>query len=178
MLKENFPILSDDSATPKLNLIIKTDVDGTLEAILETLDTYETKSNECDMDLVNYGVGSINETDLDLAKTFDCLIYTFNLNVTDRTRKLAESDGVTIKEHNVIYKLIDDVKSEINKRLRPIEVEEIVGEAIVLKQFDINDGRKKIQIAGCRCTSGTLKRTGIIRLIRDDQVIYEGSFII
>lgn len=155
-----------------MNLVIKADVDGTLEAILDTLSTYN--SSLCKLDLVNFGVGAVTENDVDLAETFNGVIYAFNVECP---KSLVEKTNIPIKEHNIIYKLIDDVKDELNKRLAPKEVEEVLGEATVLKQFDINEGRKKVPVAGCRCVSGLLKRGAMFRLIRNEEKVYEGKFV-
>lgn len=157
-----------------MNLIIKSDVDGTLEAILDTLDTYD--ADECRMELVHYGVGAVSETDIDFAKTFNGVIYAFNVTCPERVKDIAKEANVSVKHHNVIYRLVDDVKSEINSRLPEKEVEDVVGEATVLQQFEVNEGRKKVPVAGCRCTKGTLKRAAFYRLIRNDEIIHEGRY--
>lgn len=136
------------------------------------MDTYE--SSDCELELIHYGVGAITASDIELAKTFKGIIYAFNVDCPERFEKLANEEDVPIKHHNVIYKLIDDVKEEINIRLPTVEVEEIVGEATVLQQFNISDGRKTVPVAGCRCTKGVLKRSSLYRLIRDGNIVYEG----
>lgn len=123
------------------------------------------------MDMVNYGVGAVTETDIELAEAFNGVIYAFNVECS---KSLTEKTNVPIKKHNIIYKLVEDVKEELNKRLPPKEVEEVLGEASVLQQFDINEGRKKVSVAGCRCTNGFLKRSAMFRLVRDGQTLYEG----
>lgn len=150
-------------------MVIKADVDGTLEAILNTLDTYD--SEQCKLDLVHYGVGAITENDIELAETFNGVIYAFNVEFP---KSLRAKVNVPVKEHNIIYKLVEDIKEELNKRLPPKEVEEVLGEAIVLQQFDISEGRKKVSVAGCKCTLGILKRSAMFRLIRNGKTFYEG----
>ncbi|CAH1126569.1 unnamed protein product [Ceutorhynchus assimilis] len=167
------PEIDEDNGTPSLNVIVRADVDGTLEAILETLDTYE--SEDVRLDIVNYGVGPATQTDIELAKAFNCVIYAFNVPLPSNIRPLIVENGVTLKEHNVIYKLIEDFKNEINSRLPKKEVEEILGEAEVLQQFEINRGRKRVPVAGCRCTQGLLKREALFRVQRSGEIIYEGS---
>lgn len=163
-----------DDGHPSLNVIVKGDVDGTVEAILDTLATYN--SSQCDLDIVQEGVGAITPNDIEMAEAFDAVIYAFNVPCSEPMRELAEATGVHIKEFNVIYKLIDDVKEEINKRLPAKEVEDVVGKANVLQQFMVNEGRKKVPIAGCRCIEGVLKRNAKYKLIRDGVVIYEGKW--
>lgn len=166
-------IPKDDDPTPTLNVVLKSDVDGTLEAILNTLDSYD--SPECKMDLVHYGVGAISENDVELAQTFKGIIYAFNVNCPNNIKELAEKAGVQIKFHNVIYKLVDDVKEEINSRLPEKEQEEVLGEATVLQQFEINEGRKKVPVAGCRCVKGMLRKSALYRIVRNHDVVYEGE---
>ncbi|KAL3287115.1 hypothetical protein HHI36_001596 [Cryptolaemus montrouzieri] len=174
-LKQQGPRKSEYENDDKINLsiIIKGDVDGSVEAILDTLDTYD--SNLCEMDLVHYGIGPITKGDLDLAQTFKAVIYAFNVECPNKIKEEAEQVGISIKPFNVIYKLVDDVKEELNSRLPPIEVEEICGEAVVLQQFEINQGKKKIPTAGCRCVKGTLKKSGFYKLIRNGEIIHAGS---
>ncbi|XP_060537272.1 translation initiation factor IF-2, mitochondrial isoform X2 [Cylas formicarius] len=152
-IKENGP--------PSLNIIVKSDVDGTLEAILEILDTYE--SDECKLDIVHYGVGAISQNELELAQTFNCIIYAFNVDINDNIKNLGKELDIEIRHFNVIYKLIDDFKREINSRLPEKEVEEVVGKAEVLQQIEINERRKKVPIAGCICIEGILKKSARFR---------------
>lgn len=151
--------------------MIKADVDGTLEAILDTLSTYT--SQLCKLDLVHFGVGAVTENDVELAETFNGVIYAFNVECP---KSVAEKTNVPIKQHNIIYKLVEDIKDELNKRIPLKEVEEVLGEATVLQQFEINEGRKKVPVAGCRCTSGLLKRNALFRLIRNGKKVFEGMF--
>ncbi|KAJ3648830.1 hypothetical protein Zmor_020602 [Zophobas morio] len=166
-------IPKDDDPTPALNVILKSDVDGTLEAVLNALDTYD--QDGCKMDLVHYGVGSVSETDVELAQIFKGIIYAFNVNCNPNIMDLAENAGVQIKFYNVIYKLVDDVKEEINKRLPEKEVEEVVGEATVLQQFEVNQGKKKNPVAGCRCVKGTLRKSAMYKVIRNNSIIHIGQ---
>ncbi|XP_017776839.1 PREDICTED: translation initiation factor IF-2, mitochondrial isoform X2 [Nicrophorus vespilloides] len=165
-------IIDDDDGTPRINLIIKADVDGTLEALLNTLDSYEEP--DCVMDLVHYGVGAVTESDIEMAKSFNGIIYAFNSDCPPKCKDLADQNSVPIKHHNVIYKLVDDVKEEINDRLPPISYEEVIGEATVLQQFDINEGRKKVPVAGSRCIKGVLKRSAKFKLVRNEETLFDG----
>ncbi|CAG9863584.1 unnamed protein product [Phyllotreta striolata] len=164
------PEIQDNDGVPVLNILIKADVDGTLEAILNVVDTYE--SNLCKIELINYGIGSISENDIELAETFNGIIYGFNVDLPQNLKN--KTDTVSIKFFNVIYKLIDDIKEEINAKLPPKEEIDILGEAKVLEIFEINQGRKKVNVAGCRCEKGILKKTGHYRVERNGQIIHEG----
>ncbi|VEN34226.1 unnamed protein product [Callosobruchus maculatus] len=165
-------IQRDTDGPPTYHVIVKADVDGSLEAILDTLDTYD--SPDCKMDLVHYGVGPVTENDLEMAEAFQAVVYAFNVDVGPQIKQAAEDKEVVVKKHNVIYKLIDDVKEEINSRLPPVDVEEELGEATVLQQFEISQGKKAIPIAGCKCERGILKRSGLYKVLRKGEVIYEG----
>ncbi|KAH1014701.1 hypothetical protein HUJ05_012543 [Dendroctonus ponderosae] len=106
------PEIVEADGPPSINVIVKADVDGTLEAILETLDTYE--SEECRLDLVHYGVGPVTQTDLELAKSFNAIVYAFNVDFPNNLKPLISGSDVQVKEHNVIYRLIEDFKEEVN----------------------------------------------------------------
>ncbi|KAI4468575.1 translation initiation factor if-2-related [Holotrichia oblita] len=127
------PEIEKVDGPPTLSVIVKCDVDGTLEAVLNILDTYNEAG--CELDLVHYNVGAVTESDIELAKTF---------------------------------------KREINARLPTTEVEEIIGEAAVLQQFNISKGKKSVPVAGCRCTKGLLRRSSLYKLIRNNSVLHEG----
>lgn len=155
---------------PKLNVIVKADVHGSLEAILDVLDTYDS-SNVCKLSIVHYGVGPVVEGDIELAKTFNAVIYGFSVPSLKK-----KPNDIVIKEFNIIYRLIEDVIQEINKLLPEVEVEEIVGVADVLQLFHINEKNKKIPVIGCRCTKGQLKKDLKVKLMRDDECIYDGKY--
>lgn len=155
---------------PKLNVIVKADVHGSLEAILDVLDTYDS-SDSLKLSIVHYAVGPVTEGDVELAKTFDAVIYSFSL---PSTKKIP--GGIVIKEFNIIYRLIEDLIEEINNRLPEVEVEDIVGEAEVLQLFKINEKNKKVTVIGCRCTKGSLKKKFNYKLMREEECIYDGKY--
>lgn len=159
-----------DDGRPRVSVIIKGDVHGSVEAILDVLETYNA-NDKCRLDVVHYGVGNVSEGDIELAKSFDAIIYAFSVDTPVKV-----SGTVSIRACNIIYRLIDDLKSEISSKLPPLEVEDILGEANVLQQFSITEGRKEIPVAGCRCTKGVLKRAHQFRLVRNDEIIYDGKF--
>ena len=129
-------------------IIVVGDVDGSVEAILDVLDSYG--SEQCRLDLVHYGVGSVTENDIKLAEPFEAIVYAFNTKIAPSVRQLAKSKNVPIKEHNIIYRIIDDMKEEISRRLPTIENEEVIGEANVLQPFMVTEGKKKVPVAGCK----------------------------
>lgn len=159
---------SNDDSTPKLNVIVKADVHGSVEAILDVLDTYDA-SNMCHLNIVHYGVGPITDGDIDLAKTFNAIIYGFSIQLPS-----AQPSGVVMKQFDIIYRLIEDVTQEINNRLPAIDVEDVVGEAEVQQIFLISERNKKIPVMGCRCVKGVLKKRLKYKVMRDDECIYDG----
>uniref|UniRef100_W8BPE8 Translation initiation factor IF-2, mitochondrial n=2 Tax=Ceratitis capitata TaxID=7213 RepID=W8BPE8_CERCA len=158
----------DHDDVPRVSIIVKGDVHGSVEALLDVFDTY-TSNERCQLDVVHYGVGNVTEGDIELAKTFNAIIYGFSVPAPTNAPK-----SVAIRCYDVIYRLIDDLKKELSSKLPPVEVEEVVGEANVLQQFFINEGRKEVPVAGCRCVKGLLKKAHKFRLLRNDEVLYEG----
>ncbi|XP_066234346.1 translation initiation factor IF-2, mitochondrial [Saccopteryx leptura] len=157
-----------------LPIIIKGDVDGSVEAILDIMDTYDA-SHECELELVHFGVGDISENDVNLADTFHGVIYGFNVNAGSGIQQAAAKKGVKIKLHKVIYRLIEDLQEELSTRL-PCAVEEYtVGEASILATFSVTEGKKKIPVAGCRVQKGQLEKQKKFKLIRNGHVIWKGS---
>lgn len=161
---------ADDDTTPKLDLIIKGDVHGSVEAILDVLDTYNC-SDKCRLSIVHYGVGEITENDIELARTFNALIYAFSIQLPSK-----RPQNIKMREFNVIYRMIEELTEEINKILPEIDVEVDVGEAKVLQIFHVNDKKKKLTVLGCRCTKGTLKKSYDFKLLRDGVEISNGKY--
>lgn len=153
-----------EDLTPRVNVIIKGDVHGSVEAILDVLETYDGNEN-CRLDVVHYGVGDVSQGDLELARLFNAVVYAFSVNVPDKIK------DVEIRPVNIIYRLVDDLKKEINSKLPLVDEEEIVGEANILQLFDINEGRKKVTVLGCRCTKGMLKKASKFKLVRNGEVV-------
>lgn len=158
---------------PFFAFVLKGDVHGSVEAILDVVNTYKSHKS-CRLDVIHSGVGNITENDITLAETFEGVIYTFNIDVSRDMKALADERNVTIRPFNVIYHLIADMKTEISNRLPAVEEEDIVGEAAVLQMFLINEGKKKVPVAGCKCTKGTLKRNARCKVIRSEKVLYNG----
>ncbi|XP_011503613.1 PREDICTED: translation initiation factor IF-2, mitochondrial [Ceratosolen solmsi marchali] len=163
--------LKDESL--KLYVIIKGDVVGSVEAILDVLETYKDK--KCTLSIVSYGVGSITASDLELSKTFNAVIYCFNIKIPKTLLSVIDENNIIVSEHNVIYKLIDDIKTKMSDMLPLIQKEETIGEGIVLKEFDVNNKKTKAVIAGCRCTSGVFKKSAFFKILRNGEVIYDGK---
>jgi translation initiation factor IF-2 len=159
-----------EGKTDTLPVVIKADVQGSLEAITGSLNKLAT--DEVAVDLLHGGVGGINESDITLAQASNAMVIGFNVRANAQARKLAQRDNVEIRYYSVIYNLIDDLKASLSGMLAPTLRERILGNAQVLEVFDIT---KVGNIAGCRVTDGLIKRTSSVRLLRDETVIYEGK---
>lgn len=153
-----------------LNLVIKTDVRGSLEAILASLHALST--DEVAVNIVSSGVGGISETDAQLAATSSATLVGFNVRADKSAREIVEVEGLELRYYSVIYSLIDDVKAVLSGMLAPEIQEEILGVAEVR---DIFNSPKFGSIAGCMVIEGTVYRSKPIRVLRDDVVIYEGE---
>jgi translation initiation factor IF-2 len=153
-----------------LNVVVKADVRGSLEAIQSAL--LDLGNEEVQVNIVAGGVGGIAETDVTLAMTSNAVIFGFNVRADNAARSLIEREGVDLRYYNVIYDLIDDVKQALSGMLTPEVREEIVGIAEVR---DVFRSPKFGQIAGCMVIEGTVYRSKPIRVLRDNVVIYEGE---
>ncbi|KAL1765363.1 translation initiation factor IF-2, mitochondrial isoform X1 [Sigmodon hispidus] len=157
-----------------LPIIIKGDIDGSVEAILNLLDTYDA-SHECELELVHFGLGDISENDVNFAEAFDGIIYGFNVDVSKAIQQSAAQKGVKIKLHKIIYHLIGDLQEELSSRL-PQRLEEYpVSEASILATFSVTEGKRKVPVADCRVQKGQLGKQRNFKLIRNGQVIWKGS---
>jgi translation initiation factor IF-2 len=158
------------SNTKELSLVIKADVQGSLEAIIGSLDKLGT--DEVTARVLHAGVGGITESDVTLASASHTPIIGFNVRAHKEARESAEHEGIEIRYYNIIYDLIDDVKKAMSGLLAPMLRETMLGNAQILEVFSIT---KIGKIAGCRVTDGTVERGANVRLIRDNVVIHEGK---
>ena len=153
-----------------LPLVIKTDVQGSLEAIEGALG--KAGSDEVGVQILHGGVGGITESDVILAHASGAAIIGFNVRANVQARERSKRDGVDIRYYNIIYNVIDDVKAALSGMLTPETRERFLGNAEILEVFNIS---KVGKVAGCRVTDGSVKRGAKVRLIRDDVVIHEGD---
>ncbi len=151
-------------------LVIKGDVQGSVEAIIGALDALGT--SEVVARIIHSGVGGITESDLTLAAASNAAIIGFNVRANKQARDLSDRDGIEIRYYNVIYDLIDDVKSAMSGLLTPERRETMLGNAEILEIFHIT---KVGKVAGCRVTDGTVERGANVRLIRENVVIHDGK---
>jgi translation initiation factor IF-2 len=151
-------------------LVVKGDVQGSVEAIVSALEKLGT--DEVTARVLHAGVGAITESDVRLAETSGAAIIGFNVRAHKEAREEAERGGIEIRYYNIIYDLVDDVKKAMSGLLAPTLRETVLGTAEVLELFDIS---KVGKIAGCRVTAGKVERGQHVRLIRDGVVIHEGK---
>jgi len=157
---------------PVVRMILKSDVQGTLEAIKSSL--MRLAVEEVGIEVVHEGVGRITESDVMLADASNAIIIGFNVRPDGNAKKLAEQKGIQIRLYRTIYDVIDDVKAAVEGMLAPKLKEQILGEAEVRAVFKVP---KVGQIAGCYVREGTIKRNAKARVIRDGVVIWEGSLL-
>ena len=153
-----------------LKLVVKTDVRGSLEAIVQAMS--ELGNDEVAVQVLGSGVGGISESDATMAATYGATVFGFNVRADKTAKILLEREGVDLRYYSVIYELIDDVKAALSGMLSPEIREEIVGTAEVR---DVFRSPRFGQIAGCMVMEGTVYRNKPIRVLRDNVVIYEGE---
>jgi translation initiation factor IF-2 len=154
----------------ELNLVVKADVQGSVEALRESLLKIET--DEAKVRIVASGVGGITESDANLAVTSNAILIGFNVRADASARRVVEEHGLDLRYYGIIYEVIDDVKKAIVGLLSPEIKEEIIGLAEVR---DVFRSSKLGAIAGCMVIEGAVKRHNPIRVLRDNVVIYEGE---
>jgi len=153
-----------------LNLLIKTDVQGSAEALVESLT--RLSSTEVRINVVSSGVGGITESDVNLAMASTGVIIGFNVRADSAARKLADEEGVDIRYYSIIYDVIDDIKKAVSGLLEPEIREQIIGIAEVKEVFR---SQKLGDIAGCIVITGAVRRNNPIRVLRDNVVVFEGE---
>jgi translation initiation factor IF-2 len=158
------------SGRKEFPLVIKADVQGSLEAILGSLEKLGT--DEVAARILHAGVGGISESDVTLAEGFNAAIIGFSVRANKEAAAAAKRNGIEIRYYNIIYDLVDDVKKAMSGLLAPTLRETMLGNAQILEVFNIS---KVGKVAGCRVTDGTVERGANVRLIRDNVVVHEGK---
>jgi translation initiation factor IF-2 len=153
-----------------LNIVLKADVQGSIEAIVGELQ--KIQHSEVRVNVIHTGVGGITENDVNLASASSALVVGFNVRPSAEARQLAEREGVDIRTYRVIYRLTQDIEQALVGMLSPVTTEEILGEAEVRALFKVS---RLGTIAGCMVTSGVVRRSASVRVVRDGTVIYETS---
>ncbi len=154
----------------ELPVVVKADVQGSLEAITGSLE--KIGNEEVQARILHRGVGGISESDVTLAGASNAPIIAFNVRANAKAREIAKRDGVEIRYYSVIYNVIDDIKANLQGMLAPTVQETFIGYAQVRQVFNVS---KVGKVAGCRITEGVVKRGAGVRLLRDDVVQYEGQ---
>ena len=160
-----------EGSLKSLPVIIKADVQGSLEAIKASLE--KLRNDEIKVDIIHQGVGGITQSDITLASaSANSVILGFNVRPTGEVKELAKERGVSIKTYNIIYNLIDDVKALLSGLMSPVISQEELGQAVIKQVISVP---KIGQIAGCLVTEGSINRGAKIRVIRDGVVVFEGN---
>ncbi len=159
-----------DAGRKEFPVLIKADVQGSAEAIVQALDKLGT--DEVQARAIHYAVGGISESDVQLATASNAVILGFNVRANAQAREAAERSGIEIRYYNIIYDLVDDVKAAMSGLLDPTLRETFLGNAEILEIFNIS---KVGKVAGCRVTEGVVQRGARVRLVRDNVVVHEGT---
>ncbi len=167
---EGFMDRMQETGTRQLNILVKADVQGSIEALTEVLE--KLSNDEISVKIVAKGVGGLNESDINLAIASKAIVVGFNVRADSTARKLAEHEGVELHYFSVIYDVIDTIRAAVSGMVGPKFKEVIVGLAEVR---DVFRSTKLGAIAGCMVVEGTIKRNLPIRVLRNDVVIYEGA---
>ncbi len=154
----------------ELKLIIKADVQGSLEAIKDTLNKLQV--SEIKLDIIHTGVGSINTSDVILAVASNALLLGFNIEADERAKELIAKEGVDVRTYNIIYELANDIKQAVEGMLEPKLKKVFLGRAEIKKVFKLS---KAGTVAGCLVNKGKINRTSLINLVRNGQVVFEGK---
>ncbi len=160
-----------DSEKKILNIVLKADVNGSVEALRDTLSKLSS-ADEIRVNIVSYGVGGITESDVNLASASKAIILGFNVRADATAKKIIDFEGIDLRYYSIIYNLIDDIEKILTGLLDPEFKESIVGIANVREVFR---SPKYGSIAGCMVVDGNIKRNNPIRVLRDNIVIYEGT---
>ncbi len=154
----------------ELPIVVKTDVHGSLEAIVGSLEKIGT--DEVKVRILHAAVGGINESDVTLGGATEAIIIGFNVRANPQARELARRDGIDIRYYSIIYNLVDDIKAVLSGLLAPQRLEKFLGYAEIREVFSVSKAGK---VAGCMITDGQVKRGAKMRLLRDNVVIHDGA---
>ncbi len=160
----------DDNKKLILPIILRADVQGSVEAINDMLK--DIKTDKVGVEVLSAGVGQITEGDIRLASASNAVIIAFNVRADAAVRDMARGAGVDIRYHSVVYRITDEIKEILSGKLAPERRETFIGYADVIALFTVGKG---VRVAGCRMTEGVVKKDAFVRLLRDNVVIYDGK---
>ncbi len=156
----------------ELNLIIKSDVQGSLEPIVKSLNDIGNAQQDIKINILHTGNGDISESDAMLAAASKAILIGFNVQADSAARRLADKEGVSIRLYTIIYRLIEDIEKALKGMLAPEIREVFIGEAIILQTFKIS---KVGKIAGCKVLRGEIRRNAKVRISRNEEILFEGE---
>ncbi len=160
----------DDTKKLILPIVLRADVQGSVEAIVDMIK--DIKTDKVGVEILSSGVGQITEGDIRLASASNAVIIAFNVRADSAVRDLARNGGVDIRYHSVVYRITDEIKEILSGKLAPERKENFIGYSDVIQLFTVGKG---IRVAGCRMSEGTIKKDGFVRLLRNNVVIYDGK---
>ena len=160
---------TDTDEIKELNLVVKADVQGSVEAVRGALE--KLVDEDVKVRILHTGSGAVTESDILLASASEAIVISFSIGSEPSAERLADRMGVEIRHYNIIYQLIDDVEKALHGMLDPVYTEVIVGRAEIREVFE---GRRGTQIAGCRVIEGRMIRSGDVRVMRDGQNVEDG----
>jgi translation initiation factor IF-2 len=155
---------------PELRLIIKADVQGSLEPIINSLEDLE--EGEIGVNILHADTGNITESDVMLATASQAIVLGFNVDADSAARRLADTEKISIRTYNIIYRLTEDIEKALKGLLEPEEVRVVIGKAQVLAVFPAS---RLGQVAGCRVIDGELRRNAKITVLREQEEIFDGE---
>ncbi|MFW5713420.1 MAG: translation initiation factor IF-2 [Brevefilum sp.] len=156
----------------ELRLIVKADVQGSLEPIVNSIEEIADNQPEVSIEILHQETGDVTESDVMLAAASDAIVIGFSVKADNAAERLAESEGVSIRLYTIIYRLLEDIEKALKGMLEPELVEKTIGRAKVLATFNVS--RFKVA-AGCRVIDGEIRRNRKIRVLRDNQTLFDGS---
>ena len=160
----------DETKKLTLPIILRADVQGSVEAISDMLRGFN--SDKAAIEVLSAGVGQITEGDIRLATASGAVIIAFNVRADSAVRDMARNNGVDIRYHSVVYRITDEIKEILSGKLAPEHKENFIGYADVIALFTVGKG---IRVAGCRVSEGVIKKSALVRLLRNNVVIYDGK---
>ncbi|HNN48652.1 MAG TPA: translation initiation factor IF-2, partial [Marmoricola sp.] len=168
---EDFMASMEKGETQELNLILKGDVSGSVEALEDALSGIDV-GEEVSLRVIDRGVGAITETNVDLAAASDAIIIGFNVRPAGKAAEMADREGVEIRHYTIIYQAIEDIEAALKGMLKPEYEEQTLGQAEIRAIFRSS---RIGNIAGCMVTSGLIRRNAKVRLIRDGSVVVDNA---